>query len=322
MRVVQVTKFGGPEVLVPAQLPEPVAGEGELVIATVAADVLFLDTMVRGGGGGEYFPVRPPYVPGGGVAGKVVSVGDGGDPGLLNTTVIARLPGGGYAERVVAPAGQVHEVPAGVDPVVAVALLHDGVTALGLAERSRIRPGERVLITAAGGGLGLLLVQLAKAAGARVVAAARGQRKLALIREQGADAVVDYSEADWAERVMGATDGAGLDLVLDGAGGQVGATAFSLIAPGGRFSAHGTPSGRFAAVDPGEAARRGVGFWGIEAVQFDSDEHARLTGQVLAEAAAGRLRPVIGQTFPLASAADAHAAIEARAALGKTLLLI
>ncbi|SFB27472.1 NADPH2:quinone reductase [Amycolatopsis marina] len=322
MQVVQVTKFGGPEVLAAAQLPDPVAGAGEVVIATAAADVLFLDTMVRGGGGGEFFPVQPPYVPGGGVVGEVVAAGQGADPALLGTTVIARLSGGGYAERVAVAADRAHRVPAGVDPRLAVALLHDGVTALSLAERGRIQPGERVLVTAAGGGLGLLLVQLAKAAGAQVVGAARGERKLALIRAQGADAVVDYSEEDWTERVREATGGRGLDLVLDGAGGQVGAAAFALTANGGRFSAHGTPSGEFAPVEAEEAARRGITLWGIEAVQFDPEEDARLTAQVLAEAAAGRLRPVIGQTFPLSAAAEAHAAIESRRALGKTLLLI
>jgi NADPH2:quinone reductase len=163
---------------------------------------------------------------------------------------------------------------------------------------------------------------LARAAGAQVIAAARGERKLARIREQGADVVIDYSEQEWAERLREATGGANLDVVLDGAGGQVGAAAFAMTAAGGRFSAHGTPSGEFAAVDRDEAARRGITFWGIEAVQFTSDEHARLTGRVLLEAAAGRLRPIIGQTFPLAGAADAHAAIESRSVLGKTLLLI
>lgn len=321
MQVVQVTKFGGPEVLSPAQVPDPVAGEGEVVIGTAVADVLFLDTMIRGGGGGEVFPVRPPYVPGGGVAGVVLSVGHGVEPGLIGTTVVARLGGGGYAERVVVAADQVHPVPDSLDPRVAGALLHDGVTALALAERAGIRSGERVLITAAGGGLGFLLVQLARAAGALVIAAGRGERKLARVREQGADVVIDYSEQGWAERVREATGGADLDVVLDGAGGQVGATAFEMTATGGRFSAHGTPSGEFAPVDRDDAARRGVTFWGIEVVQFAPEEHAQLTGRVLLEAAAGRLRPIIGQTFPLADAAGAHAAIESRRVLGKTLLL-
>lgn len=294
-----MTKFGGPEVLSPAQVPDPVAGEGEVVIGTEAADVLFLDTMIRGAGGGEAFPVRPPYVPGGGVAGGVLSVGPGVDFGLIGTTVVARLGGGGYAERAVVAADQVHPVPDALDPRVAVALLHDGVTALALAERTGIRSGERVLIIAAG----------------------RGEWKLARVREQGADVVIDYSAQGWAERVREATGGADLDVVLDGAGGQVGATAFAMIAPGGRFSVHGTPSGEFARVDRDEAARRGVTFWGIEAVQFTPDEHARLIDRVLLEAAAGRLRPVIGQTFPLAGAAEAHAVIESRAVLGKTLLL-
>ena len=178
-----------------------------------------------------------------------------------------------------------------------------------------------MLVLAVGGGLGILLVQLAHAAGARVIGAARGKRKLDLARELGAAAVVDYSEPDWAERVREATGGVGPDVVFDGAGGQIGRAAFEITARGGRFSAHGAPSGRFAEIDPQEAERRGVTVRGIQHVQFSPADGKRLSGQVLSEAAAGRIRPVIGQTFPLERAADAHAAIEARGVIGKTLLL-
>src|SRR6266511_3278547 len=321
MRVVQVTRFGGPEVLVISEAPAPVAGPGQAVVGVSVADVLFVDTQIRSGRGSEYFGVKPPYVPGVGVAGQVISVGEGVDPGWVGRRVVAATTGA-YAEQTVVSAEGLIPVPDGLGLREAAALLHDGRTALGLAEGARIQPGEWVLVLAVGGGLGILLVQLAHAAGARVIGAARGKRKLDLARELGAAAVVDYSEPDWAERVREATGGVGPDVVFDGAGGQIGRAAFEITARGGRFSAHGAPSGRFAEIDPQEAERRGVTVRGIQHVQFSPADGKRLSGQVLSEAAAGRIRPVIGQTFPLERAADAHAAILVRGVITKNLLLL
>jgi NADPH2:quinone reductase len=165
-----------------------------------------------------------------------------------------------------------------------------------------------------------LLVQLALAAGGHVVAAARGERKLELLRSLGAGAV-DYSAPQWTQVVRRETGGTGPDVVLDGVGGQIGQDAFSVIAPGGRFSAHGAPSGSFAQINAAEAGRRSVTVRGIEQVQFDPADLPPLVEQALAEVAAGRLEPVIGQTFPLIEAAQAHRSIESRDTLGKTLLL-
>src|SRR6266545_4651852 len=233
MRVVEVTRFGGPEVLVPTEAADPVAAPGQVVVDVSAADVLFVETRIRRGGGGRYFDVTPPYVPGGGVAGRVRSVGEGVDPGWVGRPVVTS-------------------------------------------------------------------------------GAARGKRKLDLILELGADAAVDYSQPDWTERVREATGGAGPDVVFDGAGGQIGLAAFEATARGG-----------LAAIDPQEAERRGVTVRGIEQVRGAAPEIARRRlERALAEAAAGRIRPVIGQTFPLERAADAHAAIESRDVLGKTLLVI
>jgi NADPH2:quinone reductase len=323
MRMIQVTRFGDPEVLVAGTAPDPDAGPGQVVVGVSVADVLFVETQIRRGLVREYFQVTPPYVPGGGVAGRVFSVGDGVDPGWIGRRVLTRTveSQGGYAERVVAEAAGLISVPDGLGLREAAALLHDGVTALGLADAARIRAGERVLITAAGGGLGILLLQLAHAAGAQVIAAARGARKLDLARTLGADTVVDYSAAGWTERVREATGGRGADLVFDGAGGRIGRAAFEVTADGGRFSAHGAPSGEFTAVDPHEAERRKVTVRGIQDIRFTPAEARRLAERALTEAVAGRITPVIGQTFPLERAADAHAAIESRGVIGKTLLL-
>lgn len=320
MQVAMVQRFGGPEAVVTEEVPDPVAGPGEVVVDVAAADVLWVETMIRRGDGRPYFDVTPPYVPGGGVAGRVAEVGDGVDPGWVGAAVVARTDGGGYAERVLVPASRLHPVPDGLGLPEAAALLADAVTALALFEGAGIGAGDRVLVVGASGGLGIVSVQLARALGARVVATGRDPRKLPRLRELGAHAVVDSDAPGWPQQARDGLDGAA-DVVLDNIGGTVGEAAFELVAPGGRFSAHGTPGGRFAAIDPAEAARRKVTLRGIADVQLDEAARRRLTAQALAEAAAGRIRPVIGQTFPLAKAADAHAAIESRTVFGKTLLI-
>lgn len=325
MRVVRATAFGGPEVLVAGSAPDPVAGPGQAVIRAEVADVLSFDAVIRSGAAAGFVPIRPPYVPGNGVAGRVTAVGEGVDGGWAGRRVVAHTGGhggsGGYAEQAAVAADALVPVPDELALTDAMALLHDGATALGLVESIGINRGERVLVLGAAGGLGLLLVQLARAAGARVAGAARGKRKLDLVLEMGADAAVDYSEPGWPERAARAAGGTGPDVIFDGAGGSLGEAAFRIIADGGRFSAHGSAAGGFAGIDPGEARRRRVTVRGIEQVQFGPGQLELFAGRALAAAAAGTIRPFIGQTFPLERAADAHAAIGSRAALGKTLLL-
>lgn len=322
MRAIQVAEFGPPEVLTAVEVPEPAAGPGELVIDVAAVDTIFVETQIRWGRVASWFSVEPPYVPGGGVAGRVRSVGAGVDPGWVGRRVAAHTGAtGGYAEQVAAPAANVAEVPDGLGLREAAALTRDGRTATGLLDGNPLGPRDRVLILGAAGGMGVLLVQLARAAGAQVVGAARGKRKLDVIRELGADEVVDYSEPGWPDRVRDATGGAGPTVVFDGVGGRIGRDAYELTARGGRFSAHGAPSGGFTEIDPDDAARRGVTVRGIADLQYGPAEGTRRTGRALAEAAAGRIAPFIGRTYPLERAADAHAAIEAREVVGKALLL-
>ncbi|WP_093264353.1 zinc-binding dehydrogenase [Thermostaphylospora chromogena] len=321
MRAIRVDRFGDPRVLVPVELPDPVAGSGQAVVEVAAVDTLFVETQIRSGAFAEPFGVRPPYVPGGAVTGRVRTVGPGVTGDRQGRTVAAVGISGGYAEQVAVPAEALIPVPDGVDPQRAAALLHDGPTALGLFDAAAVQPGRWVLVMAAAGGAGILLVQLARAAGARVIAAARGQRKLDLALEHGAEAAVDYSEPGWSEHVAKTVGGEGVDVVFDGAGGTLGAEAFEVTASGGRFAAYGAPSGDFAAIDTGRAARRGIKVIGIDRVQYGPDERRAQTRRALQEAAAGRIRPVIGRTYPLERAADAHAAIEAREVVGKTLLL-
>jgi NADPH2:quinone reductase len=282
-----------------------------------------VDTAIRAGRGVDFFPIRPPYVPGHGVAGTVIAIGDEVGPGWAGRPVVVHtgLSGGsgGYAEQVAVAAGDLIPVPDGLGRPEAAALLHDGSTALGLLDATGVKPGEQVLVTAVAGGMGVLLVQLARAAGGRVIGAARGRPKLDVVREAGAEAVVDYAEPDWAGQVRELTAGHGADVVFDGAGGLLGRAAFGVTAPGGRFSAHGMSDGGFASLDAAEARRRDITVNGIG--EYVPAVFRQRAAAALAEAAAGRIRPVIGQVFPLARAADAHTALEARTAVAKTLLL-
>jgi NADPH2:quinone reductase len=315
MRAVEVIRFGGPEVLRVVDAPDPVPGPGEVVVDVSVAGVGWVDTMIRRGHGRPYFAVEPPYRPGGAVGGVVSGVGAGVDPGWAGRRVVARTgASGGYVERALVPADALVAVPDGLDLDQATTLLLDGTTALGLMDIVGVKPGDRVLVTAAGGAMGLLLLQLASAAGALVVGAARGTAKLDRVREAGADLAVDYSQPGW-------TDAVGpVDVVLDGAGGDYGRAAFELVADGGRFSAHGAPGGGFAVPDAERARARGIGVTGIERLQFSPADSRRYTTRALAEAVAGRITALIGLTLPLDNAAAAHAAIEDRTAVGKVLL--
>lgn len=319
MQVAHAERFGGPQELVPAEVADLVAGPGQAVIDVAVADVIFLETMLRGGWGQDRFQVSLPYVPGGGVAGVVVSASDDSWTGRR---VVARLGvAGGYAEQALAPVERLIAVPDGVDLDVAAALTRDAVTALKLMDDAAIEAGDRVLVLPASGGLGALAVQLASAAGGRVIAGAGSQAKLDRLGGLGAEATVDYSDPDWPALVRELTGGEGLDVVLDGVGGDVGRAAFALTADGGQVSSHGMPSGEFATHDPDEAARRAISVRAIDVLQMGADAADALLARALELAAAGAIHPLIGQTFPLSRAADAHAAIESRESVGKTVLL-
>ncbi|MGH2601710.1 MAG: zinc-binding dehydrogenase [Dehalococcoidia bacterium] len=316
MRAVWLKEFGGPEVLVAGEAPEPVAGPGQVLIDVAFANITFVETQFRASGFGPYKPELP-MIPGNGVGGVVASVGAGVDPALAGRRVVSGTGGsGGYAERVAVDAEGLFEVPDGLGPDSAVALLADGRTAMWLVRAAGVRKGDRVLVEAAAGGVGTLLVQLARTAGATVIAAAGGARKVMLARAMGAAVVVDYREPDWPERVREAVGG--VDVVFDGVGGAIGRSVFELIERGGRMLSFGLASGEWANVSEEAAAERGVTI--VRPSPPTPQETHAFTESVLAEAAAGRLRPVIGQRFPLERAAEAHAAMESRATVGKTLL--
>ncbi|MFE3450191.1 zinc-binding dehydrogenase [Nonomuraea sp. NPDC059194] len=320
MRAVVMEEFGGPEVLRIQQVEDPVPGPGQVLVAVAYASITFVETQARSGDGPFGRPVLP-RVPGNGVGGRIVAVGADANPALVGTTVVTTTGGaGGYAELALARAQDVVPVPAGLELKDAVALLADGRTALLLHRQAEVKPSEHVLVEAAGGGVGSLLVQLAAAAGAHVIGAARGAGKAELVTSLGAAVYVDYSRPDWLDQVAEATGGAGIDLVFDGVGGRIGTEAIGALREGGRASIYGMASGADADLDEGELRARSIGVIGLTAAPSPAQTRALIV-DALNLAAGGKLRPIIGQTFPLEAAAAAHRAIESRTTTGKTLLI-
>jgi NADPH:quinone reductase len=321
VQAVVIDSFGPPEVLGLREVAAPELGQGDVLIEVEFSNVTFVETQIRSGRAPR--PSMLPQLPailGNGVGGTVVAVGAEVDRDALGARVLATTGGTrGYAQLAAVPAAAVISIPDELGMSDAVALLADGRTAVGLIDRAGIRPGDTVLVEAAAGGVGSLLVQLAKRAGARVVAAAGGEAKLEVARALGADIAVDYRQPSWTEEVRSGVGDGGVDVVFDGVGGSIGRDAFQLLTRGGRLCAFGMASGSFASISDEEVSVRGV--TRPRAAVGDQRDMARLTARALSSAAAGELRAVIGQTNPLANAADAHRAIEARATIGKTLLI-
>ena len=319
MRAVVLNRFGPPGELVPVEVPDPVPGSGQVIVAVVAVSITFVETQIRAGH--PPHPAMAPALPvilGNGVGGVISAVGADVEASLIGRRVVTTTGGsGGYAELVAVQHADVIDVPETLDMQTATALLADGRTALALMEAAAVRPGETVLVEAAAGGVGSLLVQLARRAGATVIGAAGGSRKVVVAAELGADVAVDYAEKGWPERVL---DLAGqVDVVFDGVGGVVGQAAFGLLRDGGRCCTFGMASGEFTSIAGELAARRRITV--LRGAPVSAERMRELSRRALDDAVGGGLRPLIGQTYPLSAASDAHAAIEARATIGKTLLL-
>ncbi len=314
-----LSEFGPPGNLAVAQVPEPVPGPGQALVDVHFANITFVETQVRAGRAPN--PAMLPALPailGNGVGGVVTATGPGTDPVLVGRQVVTTTGGsGGYAERAAVDAAGLIEVPPELSLADAVALLADGRTAVALIRTANLRAGQTVLVEAAAGGVGSLLVQLARRTGARVAAAAGGPGKVSVARELGADIAVDYAAPGWASEVRAAAGP--IDVVFDGVGGEIGGAALGLLRDGGRFCAYGMASGSFTAIPAEETARRGITV--VRGAPVSPAQMRELTETALAQAAAGQLKPLIGQTFPLEQAAEAHAAMAARATVGKTLLL-
>lgn len=320
MRAVVADHAGAHNVLTPVTLPDPQPGPGQVLVAVTAAAITFVDTQMRAGtspGPQASFPA----VLGNGVGGTVVRVGHDVDPSWTGTPVVTTTGGhGGYATLAVANVADLHRIPARLALHDATALLADGRTALGLHTAANPLPGQTVAITAAAGGVGTLLVQLAAAARARVVALAGAHDKLVLARDLGAHATVNYREPEWADRMRQAAPD-GLDVVFDGVGGATTGVLGPLLRTDGRYLPHGAAGGRWGALDRALPPDRDITVIPLSAIADGPAALFALVEEALALAVSGVFRPIVGQTYPLDEAAAAHAAIEARTTIGKTLLL-
>lgn len=316
MHAIRHHSFGPPDVLLLEELPDPDPARGQLRIAVEAAGVHLLDTSIRSGesfGLGEPPPL--PTVPGREVAGTVDRVGDGVDPAWLGKRVVAHLglAGGGYAEQAVVDAARAYEVPASLEPAIAVAAIGTGRTASAILDLAGLSAADVVAVTSAAGGLGVVLVQGVRNVGAVAVGLAGGPDKVGLVHQLGADLALDYRRADWIEELGAA---GALSVVLDGVGGGVGRQLYDRLAPGGRLVRFGWSSGEQNEYD--DPARPVVDVLGppimSRLAEFEKD--------ALKAAADGSRVPHVGTWFPLEQAAEAHRALETRAAVGKVVLVV
>ena len=323
MRAIRQQEFGGPDVLVLKELPDLSPAPGEVRIAVAAAGVHLLDTSLRRGEAGGPFGVPElPMTPGREVAGVVDAVGPDVDEAWLGRAVVAHLgaASGGYADQALADVASLIPLPEGVAPADAVAMVGTGRTALGVLAEAQLTADDVVLITAAAGGMGTLLVQAARHVGAFVIGTAGGPAKVDLVRSLGADLAVDHTAEDWPALVRAA--GRPVTAVLDGVGGTVGRSAFELIAPGGRLVLFGYSAGSPTPLDAGDLFSRGVAVTAaVGPRMFARPGGIRaLAEEAVSQLAAGRWRPVV-HPFPLSDAAAAHRALVERATTGKVVLL-
>lgn len=322
MRVVSVTAPGGPENLIIAEAPTPEPGPGEVLIKVVASGVNRADLLQRQG----YYPPPPGIseVIGLEVSGTIASVGEGADAWKPGDPCVALLAGGGYAEYVAVPSGQVIAPPQGVDLVTAAGLIEVAATVLSNFDHVRLAPGETVLIHGGTGGIGSFAIQYAKALGATVLTTAGSPAKLELCRNYGADYAFDYHD-DWAAAVADATKGRGVDVILDIMGAKYLEANVASLALDGRLVVIGLQGGRKGTLDLNRLLTR-------RATVTATSLRFRPVGQKAAICAAvaervwplissGVIRPAPETRFGLNDVAAAHRHLESGDNIGKVVLV-
>jgi NADPH:quinone reductase len=313
MRAIQMTEFGGPEVLKVAELPLPEPQPGEVLIKVSRAGLNFADTHTRTN---SYVRrATLPLVPGGEVAGTREDTGE---------RVVALVGDGGYAEYAVAPADRIFPIPAELDDETALAILIQGLTAWHLYRTAaRVQEGESVVVHSAAGGVGSLAVQLARPLGAgRVIATASSEDKRGLALELGADVALDPAPEGLTERLIEANEGRGVDVVFDVTGGAGFDASYAALAHFGRIVVCGIATQEPNEVRTGSLLRHSrsvVGFYLFHCLERPGMVADALS-DLFARAARGELRAVIGGTYPLAQAAQAHVDLRERRTTGKLLL--
>ncbi|MBD0746255.1 zinc-binding dehydrogenase [Streptomyces sp. CBMA152] len=332
MHAIRLHAFGPASNLTYEKTEDPVPGPGEVRIAVAAAGVHLLDTALREGLTGPYpAPATLPTVPGREVAGTVDALGEGTDPAWLGKQVVAHLgmAPGGYAELAVVDAARLHEIPPNLDPAEAVAMIGTGRTTMGIVQFADLGPDSVAIVLAAAGGIGTLLVQYAKNAGATVVGLAGGPAKTARVRENGADLAIDYLLPNWPDLIREFVP-SNPTVVFDSVGGPTARAAVDLLGPGGRhliygWSSEGIRDGGPLTFTEEYLTERAITSESVLGPTMLSraggpDPIRTLETRALTEAAAGRLRPAV-QRYPLADAAEAHRALETRGTTGKVVLI-
>ena len=321
MKAVRFHEFGGPEVLRYEEIPEPEPGPGEVVLRLGACGVNFIDTYERSGA----YNVPLPWIAGQEGAGEVVAIGEG----VTDVTVGQRGSysqiRSSYAEFVRVPAHRLVRLPDGVDDVMAAAVTVQGMTAHYLATSLfPLQPGHTCLVHAAAGGVGLLLTQMAKMRGARVIGTVSTEEKSRLAREAGADEVIIYTERAFVDEVRRITGGEGLDVVYDSVGKDTFDASLDCLAPRGYLALYGQSSGRVPPMDPQTLNAKGSVFLtrpSLERYTRTREELDWRANDVFGWIAEGALQVRISGTFPLSEAAEAHRLIGGRLSTGKLLLV-
>ncbi|WML47995.1 NADPH:quinone oxidoreductase family protein [Neobacillus sp. PS3-34] len=322
MKVVQLQKYGGPEVLNMAELEKPVPNGHEVLIEIHAIGVNYADTARREG---QYVVKTPlPFIPGAEVAGVVVEVGENVTNVKPGMKVVTLIESGGYSEYVLADSRGLIPIPEQLGFEEAAALPLQGLSAYHILKTmGRLEQGESVLVHAAAGGVGTLAVQLAKLFGAgQVIATASSKDKLALAKEMGADVLINYTEDGWEERVLDATGRKGVDVALEMAGGEIFHKTLKCLAAFGRLVIYGVASGEQSRFYPSSLMERNqsvIGFFLPQImrkpalIQFSMQE-------MMSYLAEGKLKLTIGGVYPLEQAAEVHRLLQSRQTKGKLIL--
>ena len=323
MKAIRIHATGEPEVMQLEEIEIPVPKAGEVLIKVAAAGVNYADLAQRAGA--YLTPTRTPTTPGMEIAGTVVALGEGVSS-VAEGTRVAAFCQGGYAEYAISLARMAIPIPPALDFTHAAAFPLQGITAYQLLqEAAHIQVGESVLVHAAAGGVGTLAVQLAKRMGAgTVIGTASNAEKLDLALRLGADVVINYTEQDWVEQVKQATGGKGADIILEMVGGTISEQSLQCLAPFGRMVIYGVASMQIAQFSGPQLMYKNqaiIGYW--LASQLSRPE--RITQAVMSlmqYLLSGQLEIIVGQTYPLEQAVEAHRAIAERRTIGKVVLLV
>jgi NADPH2:quinone reductase len=321
MKAIRVEEYGGPEKLVYREVDKPEPKAGEALVRIEAIGVNYIDVYHRTG----LYPLPLPFTPGSEASGRVEAVGDDADEIQVGDRVAYAMSLGAYAEYAAVQAARLVKIPDGVDEESAAAAMLQGMTAHYLVTSTyTLKPGDTALVHAAAGGVGLLLIQMAKRIGARVFGTVSTEEKARLALEAGADEVIIYTEQDFQEEIKRLTEGRGVQVVYDSVGRTTFMKSLESLAPRGLLALFGQSSGTVPPFDAALLAQKGSLFLtrpSLAHYTITREELLSRAGEVFKWIGAGQLKMRIGKRFPLNEAAEAHRQLEGRATTGKVLLI-